>query len=207
LIKRFKDLKEQLGVDHMVIDATGMGKFFDSNITNVLGRGVHKFDFNQQEDWFDMAGDLNAALREDMVTLVPDDDLADQLKSMVKSQDEDWKKPKLTGKGHSKNGKDDIAVSMILGAYPVMLNSQRSQRMHAAEDVDQRSSAEGEVEQGGGTRERSTSGTAVHQNSGRTANRNFSGGSKRSGSAYGSRSIGGSSDGKRSYKKRHGRRR
>jgi len=204
LIKRFKDLKDQLGVDHMVIDATGMGKFFDSNITNVLGRGVHKFDFNQQEDWFDMAGDLNAALREDMVTLVPDDDMADQLKSMVKTQDEDWKKPKLTGKNHSKDGKDDIAVSLILGAYPVMLNSQRSQRMHAAEE-DEWTSAEGGAVQDYGSRTSSPSGTAVHQRSERTANRNFSGGNVRSGSAYGSRSVGRSSDGQRSYKKRHRR--
>lgn len=206
LITRFKDLQDQLGIDHMVIDATGMGKFFDSNITNVLGRGVHKFDFNQQEDWFDMAGDLNAALREDMVTLVPDDDMADQLKSMVKTQDEDWKKPKLTGKDHSKSGKDDIAVSLILGAYPVMLNSQRSQRMHAAEDDDY-TPAEGERRPGPDGRVRSPSGTAVLQQSDRTANRNHSGGKKRSGSAYSSRNVSRQSDGNRSYNRRHGRRR
>lgn len=204
LIKRFKDLKSQIGIDHMVIDATGMGKFFDSNITNVLGRGVHKFDFNQQEDWFDMAGDLNAALREDMVTLVPDDDMADQLKSMVKTQDEDWKKPKLTGKNHSKNGKDDIAVSLILGAYPVMLNSQRSQRMHASED-DEYAPAEGEPRPDPDGRVRSSSGTAVLQNSDRNNNRNFSGGSKRSGSAYSSRGIGEPKSDGRSYNRRHSR--
>jgi phage FluMu gp28-like protein len=204
LIKRFKDLKSQIGIDHMVIDATGMGKFFDSNITNVLGRGVHKFDFNQQEDWFDMAGDLNAALREDMVTLVPDDDMADQLKSMVKTQDEDWKKPKLTGKNHSKDGKDDIAVSLILGAYPVMLNSQRSQRMHASED-DEYAPAEGEPRPDPDGRVRSSSGTAVLQNSDRNNNRNFSGGSKRSGSAYSSRGIGEPKSDGRSYNRRHSR--
>lgn len=204
LIKRFKDLKSQIGIDHMVIDATGMGKFFDSNITNVLGRGVHKFDFNQQEDWFDMAGDLNAALREDMVTLIPDDDMADQLKSMVKTQDEDWKKPKLTGKNHSKDGKDDIAVSLILGAYPVMLNSQRSQRMHASED-DEYAPAEGEPRPGPDGRVRSSSGTAVLQNSDRTNNRNFSGSSKRSGSAYSSRGIGEPKSDGRSYNRRHSR--
>lgn len=202
LIQRFKDLKSQIGIDHMVIDATGMGKFFDSNITDVLGRGVHKFDFNNQEAWFDMAGDLNAALREDMVTLVPDDDMRDQMVSMVKTQDEDWKKPKLTGKNHSKNGKDDIAVSLILGAYPVMLNSQRSQRMHAAEDTDY-SPAEGET----GRDIHSPSGTAVHKKSDRTANRNHSGGKQRSGSAYSSGNVTRQSGGNRSYNRRHARRR
>jgi phage FluMu gp28-like protein len=197
LIQRFADLKSQLGIDHMVIDATGMGKFFDSNITDVLGRGVHKFDFNQQDDWFDMAGDLNAALREDLVTLVPDKDMADQLKSMVKSQDEDWKKPKLSGKKHSKNGKDDIAVSLILGAYPVMLNSQRSQRIHASDTVGvDRHDDSGEETDTGGVVSPSRSVTGDTASSSSTDNR--------SGSAYASRSVNRGS-GRRSYSRRHSR--
>jgi len=195
LIQRFSDLRSQMGIDHMVIDATGMGQFFDSNITDVLGRGVHKFDFNQQEDWFDMAGDLNAAFREDMVTLVPDDDMEDQLKSMVKSQDEDWKKPKLTGKEHSKDGKDDIAVSLILGAYPVMLNSQRSQRMHASESDDRYSDEHGSTQ---------SPESEVGSTSGRAGTASSSSSANRSGSAYASRGVNRNS-GKRSYNRRHSR--
>lgn len=201
LLRRFRDLKDQMGIDHFVIDATGMGKFFDSNITDILGRGVHKFDFNNKEAFLDMAGDLNAALREEMVTLVPDDDLFDQMCAMVKEQKEDYQTPKLSGKDHSKDGKDDMAVSMILGAYPVMLNSQRSQRMHEAEN-DEYAPTEGEPNPVGDTA-RSSSGRAALQTGDRVKNSNLN---SRSGSAYSSRSVARGGGGNRSYSKRHGRR-
>jgi len=194
LLKRFADLKQQMGIDHFVIDATGMGKFFDSNITDILGRGVHKFDFNNKEDFLDMAGDLNAALREDMVTLTPDRDMFDQLCAMVKDQSEDYQTPKLSGKDYSKNGKDDIAVSLILGAYPIMLNSQRSQRMHEADNDDYDLEGEGAPQS---DKVPSTPGTAA-----RRGNRVTESNLARSGGSFSSRNI--ANSGKRSYTRRHG---
>lgn len=188
LLRRFRDLKEQMGIDHFIIDATGMGKFFDSNITNILGRGVHKFDFNDKDAVMEMAGDLNAHLREDMVTLVPDEDLHDQLASMVKEQKHDYQKPKLTGKEYSKSGKDDQAMSVILGAYPVMLDTTRSSKLHEAEKPPEHGPTEGYR---GGAKAQSSSGRA---------------GARKSGGQYSSRTILRSEgNGSRSYSGRHAR--
>lgn len=174
LLKRFRDIKDQMGIDHFVIDSTGMGKFFDSNLTDILGRSVHKFDFNDKEAVLQMAGDLNAALREDMVTLYPDEDMRDQMTSMVKEQKEDWQTPKLSGKDHSKDGKDDIAMSLILGGYPVMLDTSRSTSLRSADKTSAKS-AEGVADSTTGASRGATGGS-----------RSGSGGSKRTGSSYSS---------------------
>ncbi|MFC6953769.1 terminase large subunit domain-containing protein [Halorubellus litoreus] len=133
IAKRLKQLKAQLGVEHFVMDATSFGKSFKTIIEDAIGYGVHGFDFNDRDGVKQMMGDLNYGLRNGLVTLHDDDRMFDQLSSIVKVQKEDHQKPKFTGKEQSKDGKDDIAMSVMLGAYPVMLDTSRSTQMHAKE--------------------------------------------------------------------------
>lgn len=190
LLKRFAALKEQMGIQHFVIDITGMGQFFNSNITDVLGRGVHQFDFNDKDGLMQMAGDLNANLREDAVTLIPDSEQHDQIVSMVKEQKYDHQKPKLTGKDYSKSKKDDQAMAAILGAYPKMLDTGRSSKLAVAEDREEATPGEGERRRAGPSR----------PTPGRAASSQGSG-------QYSSRNISRSGGSERSYTSRHKRRR
>jgi hypothetical protein len=65
-----------------------------------------------------MFGEFNAALRSDKVTLVPDDRARDQLLAVTRTQKEDWNTPRFSGKENSPDGKDDIAVALVMGAFP-----------------------------------------------------------------------------------------
>jgi hypothetical protein len=52
------------------------------------------------------------------VTLIPDDRARDQLLAVTRTQKEDWNTPRFSGKENSPDGKDDIAVALVMGAFP-----------------------------------------------------------------------------------------
>lgn len=140
---RLKQLKSQLEIDFFVMDATSFGKTFKSVMNQTIGRGVLPFDFNDRKGVKQMMGDLNYGLRNELVTLVEDDRMFDQLSSVVKEQKEDYQTPKFSGKDYSQDGKDDIAMSLMLGAYPKMLDTGRSTHLHEKEKRDDRMAESG----------------------------------------------------------------
>lgn len=113
----FKWLYNAIDADLLVIDSTSHGEIFARQIEESIGRGVLRFDFNDKKKVAEMMGDMNNALRNDRVTLLPHDRLKDHLESIVKEKMES-SRPRFTGKDTSKDGKDDLAMACVLAAYP-----------------------------------------------------------------------------------------
>lgn len=130
---RFAQIHAQMEVDYVILDKTGPGETFQRIIEDKLGRGVIGFNFSDKDAVNEMMGDMNAALRNDRVTLAKDDEMYDQLASIVKEQPYDGAKPKYSGKDTSSSGKDDIAMATVLGAFPPGLSVQPSRRMAVRE--------------------------------------------------------------------------
>lgn len=112
------NIYSNMDVDLVVMDKTGVGQTFDRIINRTLGRGYVGFDFSDKEAVDEMMGDMNIGLRQQSVTLVPDDRLFDELSSVVKEKRDDYQKPKYSGKEHSESGKDDTAIATVLSTYP-----------------------------------------------------------------------------------------
>lgn len=108
----------QMDVDRVIMDKGGVGQTFDRIIQEKIGRQFVGFDFSAKDDVAEMMGDMNIALRNDDVTLVPDDRLYDELSSIVKEKRDDYQRPKFSGKDHSESGKDDTAIATVLSAFP-----------------------------------------------------------------------------------------
>ncbi len=121
---RIAQVHSQMEVDYVIMDKTGPGETFQRIIEEKLGRQVIGFNFSDQEAVSDMMGDMNAALRNDQVTLAKDEEMYDQLISIVKEKKRDGAKPKFSGKEYSESGKDDIAIACVLGAFPPGLSVQ-----------------------------------------------------------------------------------
>jgi len=115
---RIAQIYGQMDCDYIVIDKTGPGETFQRIIEEKLGRAVVGFNFSDKDAVKTMMGDMNTALRNGRVTLKYDEDLYDQLVSMVKEQKEDWQKPKFSGKKYSASGKDDMAMATIMSSFP-----------------------------------------------------------------------------------------
>lgn len=108
----------EMDVDRVIMDKGGAGETFQRIIERKLGRSVIGFDFSARDDVKDMMEDTNVCLRNQNMTLVPDDTLKDQLKSIVKEKRDDYAKPKFSGKDHSESGKDDAAIATAMSAFP-----------------------------------------------------------------------------------------
>lgn len=132
---RISDVYKAMGCDHLVYDETGVGQGFKSILKSKIGRGAIPFNFTNKEDVKQMAHDLNYGLHNDNVTLQPSDDMRGQLEAVVKKKDEDYKTAKFTGKEHAPQGKDDIAMALILGAYPAPLaEDDKSDTLHQVDE-------------------------------------------------------------------------
>lgn len=120
-------LTDQMGVDKVFIDKTGAGRGFNNEINNRLGRKANGFAFDNKEEIARMMGDFNYALHNDQITLVPDDNdrITEQLKAIVKEKRHDTSKPRFSGKDNAPNGKDDLAMALVLGAFPPNFNAER----------------------------------------------------------------------------------
>ena len=121
--RRLSLLQSQLEADYIVLDSTGPGATFDKIIREQLGRRVIGFNFSDKDAVKKSFGDMNAALRNGNVVLDDDPEMFDQLASVVREQKRDGQKPKFTGKDYSESGKDDIAMAVVLGAFPPKVSS------------------------------------------------------------------------------------
>lgn len=130
---RVSQLSEEFDVDYVVLDRTGPGEGFRSQIENKFGRGVIAFNFSDKDEVESMMGDMNNALRNDRVVLPEHKRLRDELGSIQKIQREDFVKPKFSGKDFSETGKDDTAMSAVLACFPPNLRKQPSTQMNSVE--------------------------------------------------------------------------
>lgn len=130
-------LSNNMGVDKVYLDKTGVGEGFNNEVNKVLGRRVEGFDFDDKEAIAEMMGDFNYALHNDLVTLVPgeDDIIAKQLKAIVKKKNHRTSKPKFSGKENAPNGKDDLAMAIVLGAYPPNFDAERHTELETRKNV------------------------------------------------------------------------
>jgi phage FluMu gp28-like protein len=115
---RIAHVFREMDADLVVLDRTGPGETFDRQLSEKLGRAVVGFNFSDKRKVEEMMGDMNNALRNGRVSLIPDDRLKDELSSIIKEKKEDWSVPKFSGKDNSETGKDDTAMAAVLGAFP-----------------------------------------------------------------------------------------
>lgn len=137
-----------MSVDKVFLDKTGPGRGFDKEVKKRLGNIAQGFNFTDKEEVQRMMGDFNFALHNDLITLVPDETIGDQLEAIVKEQRHETSKPRFTGKKHAPNGKDDLAMALVLGAYPPNFDAERSTELHRKDgayshDIDADEAVEG----------------------------------------------------------------
>jgi phage FluMu gp28-like protein len=152
IAQRINQLTNQMYVDHVVLDETTYGHGFKAEMRQKIGRGIHGFNFTDKDAVAEMMGDLNYSLHNGLVTLVEDDQLEDQLKSIIKKQSSEYSKPKFTGKETSKDGRDDLAMAFALACFPPTLN-QNTKSLSQRTNVSQ-----GSFEQGRSRASKDTSG-------------------------------------------------
>jgi hypothetical protein len=115
-----------MGIDRVFLDKTGPGSGFQKEVEQRLGRKAVGFNFSDKDEIKRMMGDFNYALHNDMMTLVPDNKISGQLEAIVKEKRHETSKPKFSGKKHAPNGKDDLAMALVLAAYPPDYDADRS---------------------------------------------------------------------------------
>lgn len=116
--ERLTQLVDELGVDRVYMDRTGPGETFDRIITERIGGKLFGFNFSDAKGVQNMMGDLNNALRNDRVSLFEDERILTELSSIIKIKKKETSRPEFTGKDTSETGKDDVAWSIALGAFP-----------------------------------------------------------------------------------------
>jgi hypothetical protein len=126
---------ENMGVDKVFLDKTGPGKGFQKEVDRRLGRRASGFNFSDKDEIKRMMGDFNYALHNDLMTLVPDKKISGQLEAIVKEQRHETSKARFSGKKHAPNGKDDLAMAMVLGAYPPNFDAERNTEPHERKNV------------------------------------------------------------------------
>lgn len=126
---------QNMGVEYVFLDKTGPGRGFQSEVEKRLGRMAHGFNFSDKDEVKRMMGDFNYALHNDLITLDPDSQVKKQLEAIVKTQRHETSKPRFSGKKHAPDGKDDLAMAMVLGAYPPNFNADRSHEAHQRDDA------------------------------------------------------------------------
>lgn len=115
---RLAQVFRQTAADLVVLDRTGPGETFDRQLTEKIGRACVGFNFSDKKQVEKMMGDMNNALRNGRVSLIPDERFKDELSSIIKEKKEDWSVPHFSGKDNSETGKDDTAMAAVLGAFP-----------------------------------------------------------------------------------------
>jgi hypothetical protein len=115
---RIAQVYRQMDADLVVLDRTGPGETFDRQLSEKIGRGAVGFNFSDKKKVEEMMGDMNNALRNGRVSLIPGERFKDELSSIIKEKKEDWSTPKFSGKDNSETGKDDTAMAAVLGAFP-----------------------------------------------------------------------------------------
>jgi phage FluMu gp28-like protein len=177
--KRIANVYRRMDADLVVLDRTGPGETFDRQLTARIGRACVGFNFSDKKKVEEMMGDMNNALRNDRVSLLPDDRFKDELSSIIKEKKEDWSTPKFSGKDNSESGKDDMAMAAVLGAFPP------GYAVSPGREADQKNEATGQSTSSRESEEAKTDPVQKTASSGRfgssTVNRTSGGYSNRSG--------------------------
>ena len=143
--QRIGQIYTRMNVENVVMDMTGVGQGFHDEIRREIGRGYTGFNFSDKEAVEKMMGDMNYALHNDLVHLVDDSDMKDQLAAIVKQQTYEDSKPRFSGKKHAPNGKDDLAIATVMGAFPPNFKGNKSQSLKQRENSGGSKSLEGEM--------------------------------------------------------------
>ena len=133
IASRIKQLYKANRVDQIITDATNMGEGFDSEIREQIGRGINSFNFSDREGVKDMMEDMNYGFHNGQITLVEDSKLKDQILSIVKDKTNKGSTPRFSGKDHSEDGRDDLAIALALACYPPNINMEDKKLQEAEE--------------------------------------------------------------------------
>ena len=128
-------VSENMGVEKVFVDMTGPGRGFQQSIQQRLGNRAQGFNFSNKKELERMWGDLNFALHSNLVHLVPDKTIHEQLLAIVKEQSYEDVRPRFTGKDYSEDGKDDLAMAIVLGSFPPNFKANRSTELHTRDNV------------------------------------------------------------------------
>ena len=129
------EVTQNMGVEYVFLDKTGPGRGFQSEVEKRLGRRAHGFNFSDKDEVERMMGDFNYALHNDLITLHPDSQISGQLEAIVKEQRHESSKPRFSGKDHAPDGKDDLAMALVLGAFPPNFDADRSRSAHSKDEA------------------------------------------------------------------------
>jgi phage FluMu gp28-like protein len=165
---RVAQIHSQMECDRVVMDKTGPGETFERIIERKLGRNIIGFNFSDKEKVETMMGDMNACLRNEQAVLIDDDDLFDQITSIVKKQKEDWQRPKFTGKEYSESGKDDMAIASILSFFPPNLTTEPATNPASKEAPEPPEEYTKKTNSGGGSGGSDIAGGTVESKTGQT---------------------------------------
>lgn len=181
--KRIGQIYDQVAADSVVMDMTGVGQGFHDEVRREIGRGYTGFNFSDKDAVEEMMGDMNYALHNDLVYLPEDKKMREQLGAIVKQQTYEDSKPRFSGKKHAPEGKDDLAMATIMGAFPPNFSGEKSRSLQQREDV----TTDQSIEAGNGSSSLNTDGWAGLKISGTNHNRGYSLSNSRSGSNHTSR--------------------
>ena len=129
---------QNMSIDHVFLDKTGPGKGFQKEVEAKIGRVANGFNFSDKEEIARMMGDFNYALHNDEITLVPGNEISGQLEAIVKTKRHETSKPRFSGKEHAPNGKDDMAMALVLAAFPPNFDANRHTEPETRKSVSER---------------------------------------------------------------------
>jgi phage FluMu gp28-like protein len=133
--KRISQIHQIMSVDNVVMDMTGVGQGFHDEVRRKIGRGYTGFNFSDKDAVEEMMGDFNYALHNGMLSLIEGGKLRKQLGAIVKKQSHEYQKPKFSGKEHAPEGRDDLAMATIMGAFPPNFSANRSRTLEQRDEV------------------------------------------------------------------------
>ncbi len=142
--QRIGQIYNRMAVDSVVMDMTGVGQGFHDEVRREIGRGYTGFNFSDKDAVESMMGDMNYALHNDLVYLPDDEDMREQLGAIVKQQNYEDSKPRFSGKKHAPEGKDDLAMATVMGAFPPNFSGEKSRSLQQRDGIDGDDSIEGD---------------------------------------------------------------
>lgn len=141
--QRIGQVYDRMAVDSVTMDMTGVGQGFHDEVRREIGRGYTGFNFSDKDAVEEMMGDMNYALHNDLVYLPEDKTMREQLGAIVKQQTYEDSKPRFSGKKHAPEGKDDLAMATVMGAFPPNFSGEKSRSLQQRDDVTQTKTMEG----------------------------------------------------------------
>jgi hypothetical protein len=132
---RIGQIHDRMDVTSVVMDMTGVGQGFHDEVRREIGRGYTGFNFSDKDSVEEMMGDMNYALHNDLIYLPDDKEMREQLGAIVKQQTYEDSKPRFSGKKHAPDGKDDLAMATVMGAFPPNFKGDKSRSLKQQDSV------------------------------------------------------------------------